>query len=148
MTFKLTPIFLFSCLLILQNSSSIKAQTTNDSALIMGVDWLKNKLNGYTVERYRSGELYKEYEIKVDLDYKKQILTYELDRKGFSMGDHFKYIVPVRMIDADNIRIERNQCCKGDAIYYETNEAEIIIPVKNQTFIIPLVLIDKEGKEY
>ncbi|MBI2967437.1 MAG: hypothetical protein HYY40_06455 [Bacteroidetes bacterium] len=114
----------------------------------MGVTWLRSKLNGCYTERYKSGELYKEYEIKLDFNFKKNLLIWEMDRKGTSAGDHFKYIMPVASIDADKIRMEKNQCCINDPLYYETNEAEIFLPARNGSPVVRLFLIDKNGKEF
>lgn len=143
-------IFLLFILLQSPSFSQDDPETTTEinASLKRSVEWLKDKLSYYEEERYRTGEIYKEYEAIVSFDYHNNELIYEVDRKGLRIDDHHKYIIPLKYIDPDNIQIVHNKCCANCVYHYETDEATVhLFTVRNRK-VIRLILIDKDGKEY
>ncbi|MFH1320418.1 MAG: hypothetical protein ABII90_07185 [Bacteroidota bacterium] len=122
--------------------------TEINASLKRSVEWLKDKLSYYEEERYRTGEIYKEYETKVSFDYQNNNLIYEVDRKGLRIDDHHKYIIPLKYIDPGNIQIAHNKCCTNCVYHYETDEATLHLFTVGNRKGIRLIIIDKDGKEY
>ena len=124
------------------------APPKEETSLTRAAEWLKKKLSYHEIERYKTGEIYKEYEIELSFDYSTNELLYEVNRKGLRRDDHHKYSIPLKYIDPDRIRVEKNKCCQDSELYYEVDEAEIYLFAYKDRKVIRLSLIDPDGSEY